>query len=67
LIGAGGGTSWWSTAEVDAIFGVGIDVAYGLVAGFVEVFDFLAGLGGARMSVVVALWVMRLCEHEIHR
>jgi hypothetical protein len=47
------------------VFGPGLDAVFGFTVELVEVFDFLAELGGAFFGVVVALWVTLLCIHEM--
>jgi hypothetical protein len=65
LIGVVGGTRICSNEGADVIFGVGLDAVFGIAAGLIAVLSFLAGLGGAFLGVVVALWVTLLCKHEM--
>ena len=67
LIGLVGMTRIWSNEAAYGIFivGAGLEVGFAFVVGLVAVFDYLAVLGGAFFSVVVALRVTVLCSHEM--
>jgi len=65
LASVGDGTIMWSNEEADAIYGMGLNAAYGFVAGLIAIFDFLAALGGASWGVLVALQVTHLSMHEM--
>ena len=67
LIGVLRVTSIWSSDGADGIFVMGTEhvEAFGSAAGLVVVFDFLAGLGGASLGMVVALRVSLLCMHKM--
>jgi len=63
FIGVVGGTRGRSNEGADVIDGVEYDAAYGITAVLVAISDFLTGLGGALLVVVVALQVTPLCKH----
>jgi hypothetical protein len=65
LIGVVEGSRICSNEGADVIFGAGLDAVFGFAVGLVAVLGFLAGLGGAFLGVVVALWVTLLCKHEM--
>jgi len=65
LIGLVGGTRIWPNEGADVIFGMGCDAVFGFAAGLITVIDFLAGLGGDFLGVMVAIWVTLLCQHEM--
>ena len=58
----------WSKAgvEVMSIFARGLEEVFGSAARHVAVFDYLTGLGGAFVAMVLALRVTVLCNHEMN-
>lgn len=52
-------------ADVTFVFGMGLDVVFGCMAGPFVVIAVLAGLGGAVLGLEVAQGVTRLWKHEM--
>jgi len=63
FIGVVGESTIWSYEGADVIFDMGLDVVFASVAGLSAVFDYLVGLCGAWVVLLVALWVMLHCKH----
>jgi hypothetical protein len=65
LIGVVGGTRICSNEGAAVIFAAGLDAVFGFVVALVAVLDYLVGLGGAVLGVVVALRVTLLYKQEL--
>lgn len=54
-----------SNEAADVIIGKVLVAVFSFATGLIVVFDFLMGVGGAFLSVVVALQVTLYCMHEM--